>query len=340
MAGGDSNDISSVPGGARSVLYDRETNSEAAISPSGALETAELIRLIGGNFESGTLPAITWATNVTGSGTAIAAIGELMIRTGTIADSTAEVQTVNRAEFTTATLNKAHLAFQMDNFTNADVIREFGMFDPVTPIFSGDGVFFRNNSGAFSVVRRKGGAEVEEVTSANFSNVADNPFVADDLLHVYEIVYNAGSALFFRDRKLLHRMVEISEVAYETTHLTLGARCENINGNIVDNTLETRGFSCSRIGTSTAEPDSITISAASSGLLKNSPGKLVSIILNDTGVGGATLDLYDNVAIAGGPVVSLDLTDSITDLDYGRRLNTGLFFDASGAGFQLIINWR
>jgi hypothetical protein len=324
--------------GSRTRLYDLQTNAEHSIAPTGAFETAELIRLIGGNFESGALPTVTWETAVTGSGTVTAVTGELIMSTGVTANSIAEVQSANRAEFTTATFNKAHLAFQMDNFTNADVIREFGMFDPVTPIVSGDGVFFRNDGGTFSVVRRKGGADVAEVFVADFNG--GNMFTEDNNIHIYELVYNAGVILFMQDRKILHRMTSLDTVAYETTHLTLGARIENENGNTVDNTLESRGFSCSRIGTSSAAPDSITLNTPSTGLLKNSPGELASVIINDSGAAGATLELYDDVAAVGTPIVSLDLTAGLVALEYNRRLNNGLFFDVSGNGFEVVVNWR
>ncbi len=325
--------------------FDSETGSFSALSPSGAIEVGELIRLIGGNFEGATLPAVIWETQSINGGSTSVVDGELLMETNTTADGEARVQSVDRAEFITATFNKAHLAFGFGDFGAADVICDFGMFDPITTVFLGDGVFFRNNSGAIELIRVRGGVEVETVVKANFNGAAitSNPanvFIEDEQIHVYEIVFNAGRIDFLQDRRLIHRMVSLTSVAYNTTHLTLGARMRNINGNTSANILRSRGFACSRIGTASAEPDSITINVASSTLLKNSPGQLLSIIITDTGVAGAEVELFDADNGAGTPFHTVSLTDTLIDLSFNRRLNNGLFVVASGNAFEFAINWR
>lgn len=324
----------------RDALFDTETRSPFVVAPSGVIETGELIRLIGGNFESGPLPDVTWLTNNVGSGSGAVVNGELVLSTGAVADSIAEVQTANRAEFVTATFNKAHLAIQMEDVNAPDVIREFGVFDPIQPAGLStiqDGVLFRNNSGVISLVRQRGGSDVEEIFENNFNgNVA---FRKSEIVSVFELVYNAGVILFFQNRRLVHTMRSLLSVAYDTVHLAVALRVENINGNTAVNTLKTRGFSCSRIGTSSAQPDSVTI-LDGDGLLKNSPGELVSVIINEVGVAGATLELFDNIAAVGVPIISLDLTNDQIPIPYGRRLNNGLFYDTSGAGFEVVVNWR
>ena len=114
--------------------FDPETNTFGAISPSGTLETGELIRLTGGNFESGALLDNLWSTGVVGSGVVNVVTGELVLSTNTTADSEARVQAVNRARFITGTFNKAHMAISMPSPGNTDVIRRWGMFDPVNNI--------------------------------------------------------------------------------------------------------------------------------------------------------------------------------------------------------------
>jgi hypothetical protein len=300
-------------------------------------ETGELIRLIGGNFETGSLPSTTWETAVTGSGTVTQITGELVLSTGTTANSIAEVQSQDRAEFVAATFNKAHLAFGWDDFNAADVTTEFGMFDPVNNIFSGDGVFFRNTAGTLTLVRRRGGTDVESVVEASFNG--NDTFVKDNNIHIYELVYNAGRILFYQDRQLIHDMSSTASVAYNTPHLTLGARIENTNGNTVDNKLRTRGFACSRIGSVSAEPDSATISTGS-GVLKNSPGQLINIVTTQIGVSTATLILYDNTAVSGTPFATIDLKQALVDLEMNKKLNFGLAYDTTGAGFEVILSWR
>lgn len=325
--------------------FDPETGAFSAIAPSGTFETGELIRLIGGNFEGAVIPTTVWQTQEINGGTVTVQNGELLLQTNTTPDGDSRVQSNDRAEFVTATYNKAHLAFGFDNFSAADSVCDFGMFDPITPIFLGDGVHFRNSSGEIELVRVRGGAAVEVKTEGEFNGVAmtnspANVFIKDNNIHVYEIIYNAGRIDFFQDRRLIHRMVSIDAVAYNTTHLTLGARIRNINGNTTNNILRTRGFSCSRIGTATAEPDSLTIAAPGSFLLKNSPGQLLSVVITDTGTAGADLELYDDDNAGGTPFATVSLTATLVDLSFDRRLNNGLFVVSSGNAFEVIVNWR
>lgn len=329
-----------VLGNPRSTLYDEQASSEPAISPSGAIETGELIRLIGGNFEGSILPPISWAQNLVNGGTTSITEGELLLMTNGAANGAAEVQSINRAEFVTATFNKAHLAFGVDDNTATDVIYEWGLFDPVNPTVSGDGVFFRLEDGVFYAVRRSGGVDVEVVSQDNFINPLGNTIVKDNNIHVYELTYNAGRIDFLQDREIIHRMVSTASVAYETVHLTLGARIENKNGNTTPHTLRTRGFSCSRIGVATAQEDSVTLNVPGSILLKNSPGVLESVTIVDSGAGGASLALYDADNSGGTPFHTVDLTSSLNTLRFMRRLNFGLFVVASGNNFEAGINWR
>lgn len=329
------------------VPYDPQTRAVGAIAPSGALETAEIIRLIGGNFETGALQANIWSTAVVGSGTVTAVTGEAVASTGTTANSEARFQTNKRARFVTATFNKAHMAIQNEGYSNPDVLRKWGMFDPVDPVISGDGVFFQNNAGNMELVRRKAGANVLTVGESDFNGdivpgtkVEDNiKIIKDEKVHIYEIVYNAGSALFFQDRRLVHRMTFVDAVGYETVHLRLGAEVMNINGNTTNNTLKTRGFSCSRVGTSAAQPDFFPVRGSGTGLLKNSPGTFRSVIITKTGTAGADITLYDAIVpgTLADQIAEVDLTDSNIALPMGFDFSFGLSYIATGANFEVLL---
>lgn len=102
----------------KTALFDVETGLPFFVSPAGGLEVAELIRLVGDNFESGVFLPNIWQSSITGSGTGSAILGQAVLATGTTADSTSQFQTVNRARFVTATFNKAHMAMQMPPIAN------------------------------------------------------------------------------------------------------------------------------------------------------------------------------------------------------------------------------
>lgn len=326
-------------------LIDAQTLGRMLMAPAGALNVAELIRLVGGNFESGTFSGLIYSVNEINGGTATIVLGEGVLATNTTADGAVQSNTINRARFITATFNIAHMAIQMENPNNPNVIRRWGMYDPVDPIFSGDGVYFENSSGELRVVQRKGGVDAiiadenGTVAAFNGSDLAgtSNTWVKDSNVHIYELIYNAGQVLFMQDRKLIHMFTSLVSVAFETVHLRLGAECNNINGNTTPNTLKTRGFACSRIGTKTTNPDFVRFTVAGTTLLKNGPGTLSRIIILDTGVGGAALTLYDNTTESGKIIAEIDLTDSLITLLFEFDFNFGLTAVFTGSQFEVLI---
>lgn len=325
-------------------LFDPVTRAFATISPSGATEIASLIRLIGGSFEAGTLPVDTWVTEeINSAPVPIAVSGELLLQNGTVANGEARVQTTSRAELIDSTSNVFLSFVQHIDFDAVDNVTEWGIGDPVVNIFSGDAAFFRNTAGVITIVTRKAGVEsIIAEGSFNGSTIAglDNSFVKDDNIHFYEIIYTLGKAEFFQDRKLIHSFTPLTQIAVTTIHLPNFALNRNINGNTTDNTFKIRALSTSRMGSIAADSDTHTFNADESILLKNSPGKLVSVIITDTGVGGASLELYDALDSAGTPFAIVSLTDSLINLIFNRPLDTGLFVVADGVAFEAIVNWR
>ena len=316
-------------------LFDRETGSAPAISPSGAIETAELIRLIGGNFESGALLGHIWRQAAVGTGAVTSVNGEAVLSTGATANSSVQIQSFRRARFVTATFNKAHCAFSFPSFDNPDVVRRFGFYDPVLTVANnGDGVFFQNDGGVFSMQRRRNGVIEDNVPSGGFNG--GNPLVADGNIHVYEFTYNAGRIDLLQDRKLLHRMLSISSVAYETIHLPLGSECINQNGNTTENTLLTRGFSTSRIGNASAVPEPFSITAAGSATIKNSPARVRNIIVTNAGSGAATISVYDSPT-AGTNLIFSMTTSTLLDFPFNFETSNGLSYTATGNNFEIVV---
>jgi len=324
-----------------SIITDAQTGATTVISPSGTQETGELIRLIGGNFESGVLLDHIWTTALTGTGSAASVTGEAVLATGATANSSAMVQTVRRARFVTATFNKTHLAMQMPGFNNADVIRKFGFYDPVTMIGSGDGVFLENDSGAIRLVRLRAGVEEQVVLEAAF-NGNDVPgtdgvkFVRDGDVHIYEMVYNAGSVRLFQDLRLVHTMSYLTSVGYETTHLPIAMELVNINGNTVNNELKSRGFSCSRIGSEAAVPEPFNIIIAGSDTIKNSPARLRSVIVTNPGSGAATIEFFDSPTPGLNRIFGLSTSAKLV-VPLNFETSNGLSFTATGNNFEILI---
>ena len=113
-------------------IVDSEGKFPSSIAPSGVFEVGELIRLVGGNFEVSVLPH-RWRSDILNGGSFSVIEGELVLQTNVAGDGIARIQSFNRAEFVTATFNKAHMAVGID-LTQNDVITRWGMFDPVNQI--------------------------------------------------------------------------------------------------------------------------------------------------------------------------------------------------------------
>ena len=318
-------------------LRDFYTNATFAVTPSGALEIGELIRIVGGNFENGPILTHKYDQVFTGSGGAVAVDGELVLSTGTVANSRAALQSVNRAIFNAATFNKCHQAIQTPLFDAPDVVRRWGMFDPAVPIYLGDGIYWENDSGVYTINRRKKGVMIETVNEVDFIT----PLTKGENLTLFEIEYNAGSLLFLQDRVLIYKMSVIDSAGYETVHLPIGSEIFNKNGNIVNHTIQTRGFACSRIGTDSSIPDKFLIDNGSpaSAIIENSPSVFEKVVIGDVGVGGASVTFYDWNLLnppASSKIITVSLTDSLQTLPMGFILNRGLVYEKTGAGFEVL----
>jgi hypothetical protein len=321
-------------------IRDRQGGWEMALAPSGAFEVGELIRLVGGNFESGTLLPNLCLENSSGSGSAEAVLGELVLDTATTANGFAEVQSVRRARFVTATFNKAHLGVTMPNFNAADCVREVGMFDPVQNIINGDGIFLRNNAGTVSIVQRKGGVEVAEIPETNWNGRLDpngNRFTKTEGIFLIEIVYNAGAVFFYQNRRLLHRFGFGDSIGYETVHLPVAARIENINNNTTQNLFKVRALSCSRIGSASSIPEYYRVTNAGTVTIKKSPTNLKKLVISQLGGGAASVVIYDSATGTNNPVVEFELTKAQTDHELDIELTNGLTYQATGPGFEFLL---
>lgn len=317
-------------------LFDSQTDSPLLITPNGQLNTGELVRLVGGNFIGGQpLLSHIWLTTFVNGGNVITVDGELNLNTGVDVNGVARLTTFRRARFITATFNLAHLAVSTPLFQNTDVIRRWGVYDPTTSSLGNNGIFFENNSGNYFLVRVKNGVEQERIPEANWNSL--NPFLKDSNVSVFEIFYNSGTIFFFQNRKLLHKMFSVDSAAYNSPHLRAGAVVENINGNTTDNVLISRGFAISRIGASSAIPESFRITASGTFIIKNTPTRLHKIIINDKGVGTSNLTIFNNFEASGEIIGAIDTADVVGDLEYQIELDTGLTIVSAGGAVDVTV---
>jgi hypothetical protein len=331
-------------GGLYTTMQDFQTASSAFILPNGVVNTSEIIRLTGGNFGTvATLLTHDWRTTIVGSGTAVVTDGELILSTGTTANSTISVDSFRKAPFSAATFNLSHLAFRVVSPFNADVIRRFGVYEPnSTPV---NGMFFEflNGDGVSAVdinlVTVKAGVEIDRILEGSFNG--GNAFVKDDNIHIYETVYNAGTIFWFQDRKLIHRSSAPTSSAFDSPDLRVGSACMNINGNTVDNMLTARGKAVSRIGVNNSIPRFFHITAAGTFVIKNTSGKLERIVINDKGIGASSVTVYNNTAAAGTDFIAIiDTNDVQGTQEYGVTFDVGLTIVVAGSNVDITVSYE
>lgn len=326
-------------------LIDPNYGGNSRISPSGSLETAEIIRLVGGNFQDGALLTTLWRQQNLNAGSSTMLNGEMVLSTNTTANGEARVQSFKRARFITGTFNKTHMAVQYaPAWDSTDVRRAFGIYDPIFQYGSlgVNGVRFVNTSGVFTLERLRGGTVVETVSEASFNGatitkIPTNTLAKDNNVHIYEFQYNAGRIDFIQDGKLIHRMASLLSVAYNTPHLPIAAVCQNLNGNTANNQLKSRGFSCSRIGSLSARPERFRITNTGSGVLKNGPGTLQRVLISSIGNGQAAITLYDNTAASGTIIDVLDVSSNLVQLEYALDFDFGLAYSANGTNISILV---
>ena len=329
-------------GGQWMNLMDTQTASPAFVLPNGVVNVSEIIRLTGGNFGTvSSLLAHNWRTGVVGSGSASVTNGELILATGTTANSSVAVDSFRKAPFSAATFNLSHLAFAMPNPFNANVTRRFGVFEPnSSPI---NGMYFEFFGGTGSdvscnLVTVKAGVEVDRFTEGQFNG--GNTLVKDANIHVYENVYNAGTIFWFQDRKLIHRSSAPTTSAFATPDLRVGSQILNTGGNTTNNTLVSRGKAISRIGVNNAIPRFFRIISSGTFIIKNSSGRLKHVTINRKGAGSATIDIYNNTAGSGDIIASIDTQVVQGTVTYDCTFDIGLTLVVSGVNVGLTVSYE
>lgn len=321
--------------------------NQVAMSPGGSMNVAELVRLVGGNFISGELLLPhSWTEEFTGSGATSTTDGELVITTGTTADSAARVQSFRKSRFITATYNLSHQAVSTPNRANANVTRRWGCFDPVGGITDGIFVELTGNGvdANYDFVRYKNGSEVDRLLEANWpGSGATGLLVKSDNVSIWEIEYNAGRFFLLQNGNYVASLASIADAAFGEAHLRVGHSIENDSGNIVDNMLLTRGSSISRFSSHSAVPEPFVIVATGTFQIKNSPGRLHSVVITDKALGAASLDVYDTRDLIGGlipanlhvsPIASTNVQGP---LPFNTEFTEGLVVVVSGNNIGITI---
>lgn len=268
------------------------------LAPNGEVTTLPLYKLVGDVFDYSTLDTTTWMPTLVGSGTAVVTAGELVLSTGTTANSSSIVQSTDIARFTGLSPNKERILVQLPDAGVANNIRRWG----VDSLARDNGAYFQMSGTTFSVFTRKGGVDTVHAdgsASKPFNGQYGATFSPGTTSHFYEIITQPRQVVWLVDNKILHTFNTANEMWTETMNFHIHYENVNSGGSTANVTMKSRLGVISRFGIPEAQPRNTFHTGTTAGtVLKYGPGDFHGIIMSAIGNNSA-ITLYDNVAASG-----------------------------------------
>lgn len=300
--------------------YDVESGNYSRIDQNGRLRVTDTVRLIGGGQDSVLLDARVWSSASASGGTITnGGSGICTLASGTTSGGAASIVTLAKARFINATVHNYLAGVRVDQIALIGNTRRWGVFTAT------DGIFFELKDGVIGVITRNSSVDTR-VTSFNGTTA----FVLDTNFHVYEINYSYGTARFYQDGKLIHKVTALTDSICDTMNLPAAYSTLNTAGTLASGSLYARGTAVNRLGNDRQRSRFFNGNAAATTVLKSTSGTLRKIIMNRRGTASATLTIYDNTAGSGTVIATLDLTVGGPAFEYDIDFTTGLTIVGAG----------
>lgn len=314
-------------------IIDLETEKIAEVESLGALKVISPVGLIGSPFNNGIKDPNFWSEVVVGSGT-VTQSGQIILSTGTIANSSARYDTVNKARKVTGTTNQYRMVGRLTTPPQINNIRRAGCYD------NNNGFFFQVDGETFGVGVRKNG--INTITpNGEFNGNYGATITIGTTIRRFVIEYTSISAKFFVDEKLLHTIRSPLDALVNTFDLPIRLENQNINGNTTNNSFQIRFAVILRLGELETQPTYKYQSGITTGVVcKYSSGNLRGVIISGVN-NNAVVTLYDNI-VASGPIIwgsgSMGAQTIPLDLDFkSLSFSTGLTLVISGANCNVLL---
>jgi len=334
------------------AIFDASTGARAIVDQNGAIKLGEAIILSGDVLYGQALSDFFWYNLSINSGSTFGAAGQQRLETGTVADGQVILQSRKKSRFMISQFNISHFGIQLDplgNLSDPNTITEWGnvsfLDDNGALNTAANGIFLRvigdPVTPIWSIVSVKNGVE-NETPFANWNGVQKDNFNPSPNLSVYEIQYNAGTAIFFQGSNFVHRLAGLTSTYSATYNFPVALRIRNINGNTTNRSFGSRAAGAYRLGEERGELISRALTVDT--LLKTGAGYIGKASLSRTGSAGGSGNafVYDGVDNTGILIGRIDVGgDDVKGITLDGTFSNGLFIEISGTGTNTLnINFE
>ena len=312
------------------IIGQQNTDRHVWVTGTNAVNTVEIVRLVGTNFDGTTKDPNFWTETVTGTGSVTQSGGEIEIATGTTANSTAQYDSVRRARFVVGSSLQWQGIVKFVTAGTADNVRRVGAYDTT------DGFYFQLDGTTFSVGYRKDSVDTL-VNSGSFNGNYGPNYVMDTAYHKFAIEWASKGVFFYIDGVLLHKDGQ----GHRSNYLSLPIRLENVNdnGSVTNVVLDILATAIVRYGQLDTSATSKRMSGTGTTVCKYGPGILKGIIVSAV-VNTADINIYDGLTTGGTLIWASGNQGARTEpfnIDfYGTPFSTGLTVEIADASADVV----
>jgi hypothetical protein len=276
-------------------------------TPMGELRTVIPTRLVGANFEGGTLDTNYWTSALVNSATATQANCEVVLDTKTTAtNGTARLYSFRRGRYVSgSSMCYRSVIVLSEGATNNK--RRFGIAYsatmPTTTDTITDGAWFQLNGTTFSIVTKRANAADVVVSSGDFNGTLGSIYSPGTTVKTYEIYWTNSKVMFVVGDKILHTVTASTSTWAGTMNFYIYMDNTNSSNLQTSNTLSCRVASIRRLGQLFTQPTSyyFAIGTTAGVNLKLSAGNLHGIVISGA-VNNTTITLSDSTSGATPPI--------------------------------------